>query len=82
MTQMEYRALDETSRVLLPKKFREALHLEPKSQLKIYLEGNRIIIEKAELSCRMCGSKEDMIEGFPMCRACAEKAAFLLQASK
>lgn len=82
MTQIEYRSLDETSRVLIPKKFREALHLEPKSQLKIYLEDNRIIIEKAELSCRMCGSKENMIEGFEICRPCAEKAAFLLEASK
>ena len=82
MTQMEYRTLDETSRVLIPKKIREELHLEPKSRLKIYSEDNRIIIEKAEPSCRMCGGKENMIEGFPICRSCAEKAAFLLEASK
>lgn len=82
MTQIEYRSLDETSRVLIPKKFREELHLKPKSRLKIYTEDNRIIIEKTGSYCRMCGSNENMIEGFPICRPCAEKAAFLLEASK
>lgn len=74
--------IDETGRVTIPTSIREVMHLPAKTPLKVYLEGGRIIIEKAELSCRMCGSAENMIEGFPICRPCAEKAAFLLEASK
>ena len=54
--------IDETGRVTIPTSIREVMHLPAKTPLKVYLEGGRIIIEKAELSCRMCGSAENMIE--------------------
>lgn len=79
MTNIEFRSLDETSRVLIPKKFREEMGIEPKDKLKIYIENKRIIIEKAKVSCRMCGGEENIIKGFEICKPCAEKAALLLK---
>ena len=79
MTQTEYRCLDETSRIMIPKSFRKEMGLEPKSRLKIHLEDNKIIIEKAAATCRMCGTEENIIQGFEICRPCAEKAALLVK---
>ena len=79
MTNMGYRSLDETSRVLIPKEFRGQMGIEPKDKLKLYIENNRIIIEKANVNCRMCGGEESIIEGFEICRPCAERAALLLK---
>ena len=56
------RRIDELGRIVIPKGMRTALNINDNDELEIYLEGDRIIIRKAEQSCSICGSKENLVE--------------------
>ena len=52
------RQIDELGRIVLPKELRNILEIKIKDRLEIFLDGDRIIIEKFERSCAICGSNE------------------------
>ncbi|MCL2620343.1 MAG: AbrB/MazE/SpoVT family DNA-binding domain-containing protein [Defluviitaleaceae bacterium] len=49
------RKIDDLGRIILPKEIREALGLSEDSNMKVTLEGEVIILEKADPPCEKCG---------------------------
>ena len=56
------RKLDELGRVVLPKSLRRTMQLETGTPMRIYVEGNRVILEKGALECALCGTTQDIVE--------------------
>lgn len=69
------RAIDELGRVVIPKDLRKSLGIGPKDMLNIGIDGNRIVLEKAEDICAVCGNKEDLteVDGSFVCGACIRR---------
>ena len=68
------RKVDELGRIVLPIEIRRNLDIHERDQLEIYLEGDRIILRKAEMNCVFCGSSRGLSEykGKNVCRECAK----------
>ena len=67
------RKVDELGRIVLPIELRKQLDITEKADsLEIYVEGNRIILEKVVHTCCFCGSKESLIDfkDKKICAAC------------
>ena len=65
------RHLDELGRIVLPKELRKVLHIEPKDELEIFTEEDRIILKKYTPSCIFCNGERDVVE-FSGKRVCAD----------
>lgn len=73
------RKLDELGRVVIPKEIRRNLTIFEGTPLLIYVEGNRIILEKSQGTCAICGTTDGVtnINGKSVCKRCiAEIKAF------
>ena len=66
------RKLDELGRVVLPKSLRRTMQLETGTPMRIYVEGNRVILEKGTPECALCGSTQDIVDvkGRDICTNC------------
>lgn len=66
------RRIDELGRIVVPKGMRTALNINDNDEVEIFLEGDRVILRKAELSCSLCGGKENLVELHkkPICIHC------------
>ena len=53
---------------------RQTLGLNERDPVEIFMDGERIILQKHQSSCIFCGSTEDLIayEGKNVCAACRE----------
>ncbi len=69
------RHLDELGRIVLPKELRRTMHIEPKDELEIFIEEDRIVLKKYTPSCIFCNAEDGVTEfmGKRVCRACIEK---------
>ena len=67
------RRIDELGRVLLPEEARAAMNLSKKDAVEISWDENTIVIKKAQPSCKLCGSKENLHEGLGLCKDCIDK---------
>lgn len=56
------RKLDELGRITLPKELRKTLDLVERESLHIYVEGERIILEKYAPTDIFTGTRNDLIE--------------------
>lgn len=56
------RRLDELGRITLPMELRRALDLTDRDSLHIYVEGQRIVLEKYAPVDIFTGTREDLIE--------------------
>ena len=56
------RRVDSLGRFVLPKELRRQLQIECNDYLQIYTEGEKIIIQKAQCSCALCGRTDDLID--------------------
>ena len=56
------RKLDELGRITLPMELRRSLDLNEKDALQIYVDGDKIILEKYSPSDIFSGSKENLVE--------------------
>lgn len=70
------RPVDKMGRVVIPKEIRE--HLGVKNDIdsfEIYMDGNRIILQKFEPTCIFCGNLADSVElnGYVVCKNCIER---------
>lgn len=66
------RPIDEMGRFVLPIEIRRALDLQDKDRLEIYIEGNRIVLQKQQTTCSFCNRTEQLLpfgESF-VCRSC------------
>ena len=56
------RRLDELGRITLPMELRKNLHLEERDSLQIFVENDRIILQKYTPADIFTGETEDLIE--------------------
>lgn len=66
------RRVDSLGRFVLPKELRRQLQIECNGYLQIYTEGEKIIIQKAQCSCALCGRTDDLIDfnDKKVCKSC------------
>ena len=66
------RRVDSLGRFVLPKELRRQLFIYVKENMEIYTEGEKIIIQKAQCSCALCGRTDDLIDfnDKKVCKSC------------
>ena len=73
------RKVDELGRIVLPIEIRRNLDIEERDLLEIFLDKDRIILQKADSSCVFCGAKRGLADfkGKCLCRECIAQVAEL-----
>lgn len=66
-------------RLFLPKPLLKSMNINGSTKVLISTVGDEIIVKKETSCCRFCNGEDYMIEGFPVCRSCAEKVSDLLK---
>lgn len=68
------RRVDDLGRIVIPMELRRTLGINVKDPMAIYVEGDRIILQKHRDVCTVCGSPDDIVEvkGRPICSDCIE----------
>lgn len=66
------RRVDELGRIVLPIELRRTLGIDVRDELEIYMDGDRIILQKYEPACIFCGNTDDIIyyNGKRICADC------------
>lgn len=66
------RKVDELGRIVLPIELRRVLDIAERDELEIYMENDRIILQKYEPCCTFCASSLDLVrfKGKNVCQAC------------
>ena len=69
------RKVDELGRIVLPIELRRTLDIGERDELEIYMESDRIILQKYEPACIFCGNPDDLVayNGKNICRTCIQK---------
>ena len=69
------RKVDDLGRIVLPIELRRTLDIAERDELEIFMENDRIILQKFEPCCIFCGSSRDMVtyRGKNVCRGCIRK---------
>ena len=69
------RKVDELGRIVLPIELRRTLDIAERDELEIYMENDRIILQKFEPACLFCGSSRNLLSyrGKNVCQGCAKK---------
>lgn len=69
------RPIDNLGRIVLPIELRRIMNLNEKDLLEIFVEGNRIVLEKYQRSCIFCGSSDNVVEYMDktVCKDCIKK---------
>lgn len=69
------RKLDKLGRVVLPIELRRGLDWNEHDRIEIFLEDERVILQKYEPNCVFCGGTKSLKEfqGKQVCVRCAEK---------
>ena len=67
------RKVDELGRIVLPIELRRTLDIAERDELEIYMEGDRIILQKYEPSCIFCSASRGLVNfrGKNVCQDCA-----------
>ncbi len=68
------RRVDDLGRIVLPAELRRSLDISDRDELEIYVERDRIVLQKFEPSCVFCGSSRDLVvyRGKQICQSCIE----------
>lgn len=71
------RKVDELGRIVLPIELRRTLDIAERDELEIYMENDRIILQKFEAACLFCGSSRNLLSyrRKNVCQECAKKIA-------
>ncbi len=71
------RKVDELGRIVLPIELRRTLDIEERDALEIYLDGDKIVLQKYEPACLFCGSDQSLVSyrGKNICGECAKSIA-------
>lgn len=66
------RKVDELGRIVLPIELRRNLDIEERDALEIYLDGDKIVLQKYEPACVFCGSARGLVShrGKNVCCEC------------
>lgn len=79
MTEMKstgiIRKVDDLGRIVLPIELRRMLDIAERDELEIFVENDRIVLQKYETACIFCGSARSLV-GYNeknVCRDCVRK---------
>ena len=66
------RKVDELGRIVLPIEIRRTLDIAERDEIEIFMDKDRIILQKYEPSCIFCDSSAGLVkyEGKNVCQAC------------
>ena len=66
------RKVDELGRIVLPIELRRTLDIAERDELEIYMDNDRIVLQKFEPSCVFCASSHGLASyrGKNVCREC------------
>lgn len=69
------RKVDELGRLVLPAEIRQTMDIQPKDALEIFIDNDRIILQKYQPACTFCNSADDVtiFQGRRICRGCIAK---------
>ncbi len=69
------RKIDELGRVVIPKSVREILDIPNESPLEIFIDEDRIVLQKYQPSCIFCDSVDNILffNKKRVCEACLKK---------
>ena len=69
------RKVDDLGRIVLPIELRRVLDIAERDELEIFMENDRIILQKYEPTCIFCGSSRGLVtfNGKNVCQDCVEK---------
>lgn len=73
------RKVDDLGRIVLPIELRRTLDIAERDELEIFMESDRIVLQKYEPSCIFCGSARNLSSYCRknVCSECARKIADL-----
>jgi transcriptional pleiotropic regulator of transition state genes len=71
------RKVDDLGRIVLPIELRRTLDIAERDELEIYMENDRIILQKFEPACVFCGSSRVLVSyrGKNVCQECIQNMA-------
>ena len=71
------RKVDDLGRIVLPIALRRTLDIAERDELEIFMENDRIILQKFEPACVFCGSDRGLVsyKGKNICQECVRKIA-------
>jgi transcriptional pleiotropic regulator of transition state genes len=66
------RRIDDLGRIVIPMELRRTLGINVKDPIAIFVEGDRIILQKHRDVCALCGNDQDVriIRERPVCATC------------
>ncbi len=66
------RRVDDLGRIVIPMELRRTLGINVKDPMAIYVEGDRIILEKHRDVCTICGGTDgiNVVKDRPVCADC------------
>ncbi|MDY3846405.1 MAG: AbrB/MazE/SpoVT family DNA-binding domain-containing protein [Eubacteriales bacterium] len=67
------RTIDNLGRIVIPKTLRKKLCIDQSCRLRLYEENEKIIIERASRTCKLCGSFTEINSMFCICSVCMKK---------
>ena len=69
------RKVDELGRIVLPIELRRTLDIAERDELEIFMENDRIVLQKFEPACIFCGSSRSLVtyRGKNVCQDCISK---------
>ena len=73
------RKVDELGRIVLPIELRRVLDIAERDELEIFMENDRIILQKYAPNCVFCGSAEGLVhhKGKNICHKCQKELSHL-----
>lgn len=71
------RKVDELGRIVLPIELRRTLDIAERDELEIFMENDRIVLQKFEPACLFCGASRSLVtyRGKNVCQGCIKKMA-------
>ena len=69
------RKVDDLGRIVLPIELRRILDIAERDELEIYMDQDRIILQKYEPACVFCGIAQELVtyHSKNVCRSCIDK---------
>lgn len=69
------RKVDELGRIVLPISIRQTMDINEKDSLEIFIDENKIILQKYQPSCIFCSNADNVVffSGKRVCEACLKK---------
>lgn len=54
------RRIDELGRIVIPMSIRQTLDIQERDPVEVYMDGERIILQKHQSACVFCGSGKEL----------------------